>query len=118
MEFVECPAWDALMTQHGCDALKNSALTTAMKIIQHRSVLAVQEDKFCKMIACSTCQRFHPTYDQSELDEVINEVHKKCLEVFDFQSTDGDTRSRYKRWYDKHGKEYKQKQREALTKKK
>jgi len=117
MEFVECPAWDAIITVKGCNALQKAANLTALKIINHESVLAAPESQFLKLIACMMCSRFNKEYKQKRLDEVISEVHQKCLTTLDFKET-SSTVSRYKKWYDKHGKEYKQKQRAAqkLTK--
>ena len=105
MKFVECPAWDAIISVRGCNALQKAANLTALKIINHESVLAAPESQFLKLIACMMCSRFTKEYKQRRLDEVIAEVHQKCLVTLDFKET--STVSRYKKWYDKHGKEYK-----------
>lgn len=110
-KLVECPAWEASMSLSGCEALQESANATALKIINHESVLAVTENKFYKMIACSTCAHFSPVYKTARLDMVIESIHQKCLDTLS-DKDESDTRSRYKKWYDKHGKQYKQKQRE------
>ena len=59
MEFVECPAWEAIITVRGCNALQKAANLTASKIINHVSVLAAPESQFLKLIACTLYRVCH-----------------------------------------------------------
>jgi len=111
LNLFECPSWDALITRHGCQSLQRLGNATASKILASGSVMLVPEEAFYKLRGCTLCKNFKPKFDIEALDKLIKESYILCNNKLKGTDSVDDGKSRYKRWYDKHGKEDKQKRR-------
>ena len=118
-EVIECPAWDALINKRSCEQNKLTANNIANYILTYQSVLGVADYDYDRFLGCSLCDKFKLEVDKDQLDKVMLDIHQECIKILTrferVESVNNDTakraQSRYKKWYDKHGKVDKHKRR-------